>query len=388
MTETDDIAPRRRRRRRRRLWPGFVAVIVLVALDGVLLTGFLTHHGDDDDNQPGAAPRGAIEQASMVAAGPDGTPLITLDAAARARNGITVLTLRPAPQPEEISAFGSVLDPEPLSAVMREAAQARAAQDAAAARLAASHADFKRDAALFKDHQNVSAATRETSEATFHADQAALAAADADFRAATANATQSFGAVLGPDLVNGGALGARLSDGEEFLVSVTLPPDSNAAAAPALADHPPAQAFFVVSATSGVPSAPLRLISPAPRADPRSQGRTLFYAAPAGSGVVPGMTLAVFLPGRLRPAGVVVPENAVVWWQGRAWIYLELSPDHFARYPIPTDQPAPGGGFIVEWPLPFPQLAKATDLRLIGLGASAVFSQEFRSHIQLGDDDP
>jgi len=387
VTEAEGTAPRRRRRRRGRgrLWPGFLALLVLVVVDGVLLAGFLGRHGDDDNDDRPAA-RGAIAAAPTAVPGPEGTPLLVLDDKARAQNGITVITLKPAPQPEEIAAFGNVLDPAPLSALQREAARARAARDAAAARLAASGADFKRNTALYKDHQNVSAATREASEAAFHADQAALATAEADLRAASENAVQSFGAVLGPELINGGALTTRLIASDEFLVSVTLPPDTDDTHARALADHPPAQAFFVVSAASGVPSAPLRLISPAPRVDPKSQGKTLFYVAPAGSGVVPGMTLAVFLPGRLRPAGVVVPENAVVWWQGRAWVYLEISPDHFARHPIPTDQPAPGGGFILEWPLPLPQFANATELRLIGPGASAVFSEEFRSHIQLGDE--
>ena len=48
--------------------------------------------------------------------------------------------------------------------------------------------------------------------------------------------------------------------------------------------------------------------------------------------------------------GVAVPASAVVWWQGRAWIYQRTGASSFTRMTIATDLPAPDGGYIVAAP--------------------------------------
>jgi hypothetical protein len=85
-----------------------------------------------------------------------------------------------------------------------------------------------------------------------------------------------------------------------------------------------------------------------------------------------------FLPTGKAVDGVTIPASAVVWWQDRAWVYRRTEPDKFARVEIATDNPAPGGGYIVSGP---------HDVQIVTGGAQLLLSEEFRSQIQVDEDD-
>jgi hypothetical protein len=46
--------------------------------------------------------------------------------------------------------------------------------------------------------------------------------------------------------------------------------------------------------------------------------------------------------------GVIVPESAAVWWEGRAWIYRQTGATTFARQEISTGDPVSGGWFVTS----------------------------------------
>jgi hypothetical protein len=73
-----------------------------------------------------------------------------------------------------------------------------------------------------------------------------------------------------------------------------------------------------------------------------------------------------------------VPATAIVWWQDRAWIYRRSGPETFTRMTIPTELPAPGGGYIVK------DLPKNAEI--VTRGAQSLLSEEFRAQIQVGQD--
>lgn len=359
--------------RRRRRWAfGLAGVAALALAGGVVALYFANHDADDDE---AAAPK----TAHAAALGPDGTPAIALDAPARTQNDIALLTLKAAPQPVMIAAFGAVLDPAPLAELVQKAAEARAARDEAKARAGAAAAEYRRDQVLFRDQRNVSAQVLEAAAANDRAAAAVLAGREADLRALGDLAAGQWGTVLGPDIVAGGAFALGLARGEEGLVTVALPAEDREMAAPARA-----LAALAPQSSAG-PAAPhleLRLISALPRVDPRAQTPLLLYAAPRASGLLAGMKIAVSLPGATRPAALRVPAQAVLWWQGQAWVYRQIAADRFARAAIATDQPAPEGGFIIADPEP-----GAAPMTIVGRGAAALFSEEFRSQIQLGEGD-
>jgi hypothetical protein len=129
--------------------------------------------------------------------------------------------------------------------------------------------------------------------------------------------------------------------------------------------------------------AEVRYISPATRTDPKIQGFSYFYAAPASSGMLPGMNVRAYLASGQPVDGYVIPSSAVIWWSGHAWVYVRVEEDSFTRREIPTDMSAgrDGGGFVVPvraFPGPQPQI--------VATSAQLLLSEEFRAQIQVGGD--
>jgi hypothetical protein len=181
-----------------------------------------------------------------------------------------------------------------------------------------------------------------------------------------ATARQEWGAALAKALVERDRLIGRLMERKTVLLQVTLPPGVSLAKAPATAD--------VRSAQQGRVTA--RLVSPAPRTDPRIQGESFFYVAPSDAGLLPGMSVVVYLAKEETVAGAVIPRDAVVWWQDRAWVYRRSSPDAFTRVPIGTRHAA-AGGYLV------PELAAGSEI--VTRGAELLLSEEFRAQLRLED---
>src|SRR5262249_29345501 len=110
------------------------------------------------------------------------------------------------------------------------------------------------------------------------------------------------------------------------------------------------------------------------------QGVSFFYNVPASSDLLPGMNVVALLPLDSTIDGVVVPENAIVWWQGRPWIYVKTAPSSFARRPIAVDYPLPEGGY------PNRSLTSVTEI--VVKGAQMLLAEEFRAQVHVGEEGP
>lgn len=187
-------------------------------------------------------------------------------------------------------------------------------------------------------------------------------------RTLAATALQNWGPVIGKALLDGAPLVSRLIERQDFLLQITLPPGVSP-------PEPPRAAS--VQAGDG-PRAEVAFVSPATRTDPKIQGVSYFYLAPAESGVLPGMNVLAHLPVGAAVEGELVPPAAVVWWQDRAWAYRRTGPETFTRVQIPTDLPARGGGYVVK------DLPAGTEV--VTAGAQMLLSEEFRAQIQVGED--
>jgi hypothetical protein len=75
---------------------------------------------------------------------------------------------------------------------------------------------------------------------------------------------------------------------------------------------------------------------------------------------------------------VLVPDSAVVQWEGLAWAYRARSADRFERIRVATDHPA-AGGWIVNGPI------TAGD-SVVVRGAEELLSEEFRARVTVGDE--
>lgn len=365
-------------RRRRRSVGVITAVVAVSSLAALLVWGFLQGRGEataEAQREQPIKPNVEVSSASI------GAPTITLGSDLRRQADVQVRPVTRAPYQRQIEAYGSVVDLQPFTDLSNTIANAKAQLVTAQAKLAASQAAFQRAQTLYKNGQNFSAAQLQAAEATYQSDAASVHAAEIQTQNAAASAYQAWGSVLGQSLTDGTDLAKDLVQHRKVLVQVTLPLGVSL-------PQPPQSASIETSTGQRVS---IDFVSPATRIDPKIQGVSFFYTADAASGALPGMNVIAFLPVGQPAPGIAVPAATVVWLQGRAWVYVQTSPNKFTRREIPTAQPQPGGGYVV--PAIASGSAEATtekglpaDQPLVVSGAQALLSQEFSAQIQVGGD--
>lgn len=268
-------------------------------------------------------PAGA-EPAKAEAAAPAERPkdkALHLPSAKRAAAGITLAKPTEATLAPEVSAYGRVLDPVPLIALVAEVETARAS-------LTASQKELARVQKLFAAGANASAQTVETAEAAAVRDRTALASARARLIA-------NVGHPLA-DTADLGRMVAGLEQGRmlarvDVLASDTVP----AAAKTARVGLLGSSEMFDAD-----------VLGAAPTADPQVQGQGFLvllrdHPFPAGA------ALRATLTGTGAPEKVlVVPRTAVVYHQGSAWVYVLGEEDTFERK-IVTLGRAIGDGVVI-----------------------------------------
>jgi hypothetical protein len=300
----------------------------------------------------------------------EGRTVVRLSAQERARIGIRTEARHSAAHREELQAYGSVLDLARVTDLTNAHAGARAALQTAQARAEVSRSALLRARTL---GQYATTVQVEAAEGTFQTDQAALAAAESQVRTLSATAQQEWGPVIGRAIVERSPVITRLIERTDFLVQVTLPPGESL-------KGPPAAAFAEVPPQSA--RVALAYVSPATRTDPRIQGLSFFYTVSGDSGFLPGMSMLAFLAADRSVTGLSVPEDAVVHWQGGAWVYRGVGPDAFARHRLKADPPMSADSYVVE------DLPGGTEIVLVG--AQALLSEEMKSQLQVSggvDDD-
>jgi hypothetical protein len=334
-----------------------------VGVGALVVWGFLTGRNEAAVE----AEREEPAQAPLRVGVKNGQPVITVDGETQERSGIETEALTATPYQERVRAYGVVVDVARLTALSNNYLTAKTQVQTAQAKLAMSKPAFERAQSLYNDQRAVSQAVVESTQAAFATDQASLAAAEAQVRALAATAYQEWGSVLGESLVEELPMINRLIERQDFLVQITLPPGVTLQAAPPAA---------MIQTGKGA-QATITFVSSATRVDPKIQGLSFFYTAPAESGVLPGMNVLALLPTGKAVAGVTVPASAIVWWQDRAWVYRRAGPDTFTREEITTELPAEGGAYVVKNIPPGREIVTS--------GAQLLLSEEFRAQIQVED---
>jgi hypothetical protein len=297
----------------------------------------------------------------------NGVAILTLSAADQQNSGIETSRPSPSPAQDSVIGYGTVLDAAPLTELSNRYREAESQVQTATARLAVSRGAFERATLLYKDRQNISAAQLQGAEGSFAMDKAALDATRSRLTSVAASARQAWGNVLGAALIDRTPLLTRLIERADYLVRVSLPPGAAVATPPETA----------TARLNGASELQLTFVSPATTIDPRVQGISYLYRAAAEATLLPGLNLEVVLPVESIERGVVVPESAVVWLQGQAWIYQRTDPNTFARREIAPDHPGPDGGYIVTG---LPEGAE-----IVVRGAQMLLSEEFRAQVPIED---
>ena len=356
---------------RKSLWVGISAMVVAA----LLIFAFIQGRAEFAKEKEREAPVKAPSRVSVV----DGESVVTLDKETQTRSGITLMALKPNTYRQEQQAYATVLQIQDLADARNSYATAQAQLDKAQASLDAARQEYQRLDQLHNDDHNVSDKVFQAGLAALRTEEANVRAAQAAVQSSTSSVIQRYGESITSWLAADTPGFKRLLQQQDVLIQVTLP-----ASAPNVA---PAKTIRVQVTENTFVTA--NLISRSPRIDPRIQGVSFFYLASAHM-LVPGMNVLAYLPANTdSPANskvpvnnetraVLVPQSALVWWQGKAWVYVQKDDVRFVRREVPTDQPVENG-FVVHSRL----MPNATIV--IG-GAQMLLSEEFRSQIQVGEE--
>ena len=338
-----------------------IIVVVVVGVGVLLVWGFMAAQkeraAEAERERPIATPlRVSVE---------GGEPIVTLDEKTQAASAVSVTPLQPVSRRERIRAYGTVVVIQDLIDVVHNYESARAQTQKTLASLDVARRGYQRLKGLNGDDRNISDKTLQAAEAVWRGAKADNEAAQIAVKSLANSLQTLWGPVLSKWVLHGGNPAMeRLLAQRDVLVQVTVPGDAPVISAPQDAQ---------VEGTDGK-LVSVRLVSAAPRTDPLIQGVSFYFLAPA-TGLVPGMNVVAWLSHGEPTEGVIIPNAAVVWWQGKAWAYVQKDATRFARRPVPTDNPGEDGWF----------LPGGTTQKLVTSGAQMLFSEEFRTQVHVGD---
>lgn len=292
-------------------WVRLGLIVVAAAVVGALITLAIVHPAakDADDEAPKAPQRVTIE---------NGEPTVSLDAATQQKIGLTTAPVPAAANNEQqVDIFGTVVDVQDLAAIANQIATARGQIEQANAKAQYDRMELARLRTLNADNKNVSDRAVQEAAAAVASDNAAAGSASASMQAALSDATQKFGPAIARSVASQSQLYRDLVSIHQVLIAFAMPAGVSAP-----------QALHI---TSPAPS-DARLLSIAPRVDPRLQRPTFFYVAPAGA-LSAGMNVTARYAAAAggQAVAVVLPPGASVSWQGRTWVYVRRDATHFVR---------------------------------------------------------
>ncbi len=178
-------------------------------------------------------------------------------------------------------------------------------------------------------------------------------------------ARQQWGNIATKWAVDGSPEFQRILDQREVLVQMTMPSGEMFAPAQSISLEIP-----------GAPRTTASFVSTFPRVDPRIQGRSFLYRALAQPNLTPGVNLLAHLSVGNQMQGVIVPTSAIVWSEGKAWVYQQTTPERFTRRSVPSAIPVEKGFFVAKGFSPGD--------RVVTQGAQALLSEELLLHGRAG----
>jgi hypothetical protein len=340
-----------------------LAIIILVGV-AVLLTWVFNRGPQQlalDAHQPDPGSRVSAQV---------GENAILLSALAQKRNGIVIASIKTIVHRENLQAYGVVLHLTALADLRQSYVLAKARVEDALTKLDVSRKEYKRLKILNEDNKNVSDKDLQSSEATWRSAEINLRASQEALPALEGAVRQQWGEVIAKWLFEGSPPFYKLIRQEDFLLQITLPPGARISPVP--------ETVSVQTPDEALVSA--HFVSPSPQTDPRIQGISFFYLTPArGTNLLPGMNVAVSMPAGPQVRGFFIPGSAVVWSQGKAWVYIQNDEALFVRQRISTETPAKKGYFVTK--------GFRRGKRIVVKGAQLLLSEEFRTKTQTGEED-
>lgn len=314
----------------------------------------------DDTNRRDQAKKGPA-QVSVE----DGQTVLTLDTATQNRLGLEVVTLATTVIRQQLTSPAVVLSVQDLATSRNSyvAMQAQLQKSRVAADVA--RKEHTRLKTLFEGNQNISEKLLQSAQGALQASEAEVRAEEQQLNLQESVLRQEWGSVAAKWTVEGSPELKHLLEQREVLVQMTMPSS-------ATFEAPKSISLEMTGGTRTQAS----LVSVFPKVDPRIQGRSFLYLAQAQPGLAPGANLVARLSVGRKMKGLIVPALAVVWSEGKAWIYEQTESDRFTRRSVATDIPAENGFFVTRGISPGD--------RVVSQGAQALLSEELLSSGRVG----
>ena len=328
------------------------AVMAFAAIMMVAVIRYPATTGDEQEEKP------ITSDTAQILRDAAGNVLIAIQPATQKEIGIATEILKPVIKPIEIAAYGSILDPAPLSKLNTDLASAQAALDAASAQ-------YQRTRRLYAEQKNASLRDLQAAQASYLTDGSQRTALEQQLR-------DQWGAEIARmDPHSRSELVSALIDRREAIARVTAPIGE------AIDDLPSTAQIIVL----GHEQQPLtaRKVYRAPTVVPTIQGQTfLVLAATTEFPVSPGAAVSARVPASgTSEQGVIVPRSAIVRYAGNIWVYRALDGKRFVRDEIVPAEITDAGYFVTQKLTPGMQIVVA--------GAQILLSEELKTQIQMGD---
>jgi hypothetical protein len=339
---------------------GSIEILAFSLLTLTLLGGCKNPLDKDDKNHQAQAKKSPAQVSTE-----NGQTVLTLDSPTQSRLGLDVAALIATAARAQATFPAVVLSVQDLTTYRNTYVSAEAQLQKAHVEAEVARKEYTRLKTLFDENQNISEKSLQSAEATLRANEADVRAGEQQLTLQESIARQEWGSVASKWAVERSPELQRILDQTEMLVQMTMPSGIEYGAPRTIALEIP-----------GGTRTEANFVSTFPRVDPRIQGKSFLYLAHARPGLTPGVNLLAHLSVGNPMKGLIVPTSAVVWSEGRAWVYQQTAADRFTRRAVPTDIPMEKGFFVTEGFSPGD--------KLVVQGAQALLSEELLLHGQGG----
>ncbi|MEO7298576.1 MAG: hypothetical protein ABI042_08385 [Verrucomicrobiota bacterium] len=287
---------------------------------------------------------------SKIAKNEKGETILTLDAEAQQRIQIKTAPLIATNATQEIRVYGRVLDPSNLVEMMTEVESTRVTAGT-------SRQELERVKNLA---ENVSAKSLQAGEAAARRDGLATQAAQMKFQLA-------WGKTIS-DRKDLAQFAGTLVSLEQLLIRLELPPGEKLSAVPTSA---------LIASLSGKENLPAQFLELAPKVDEQTQGSAFIFLTDGKSNTLaPGALVTGSLQNGVPTQGYVIPASAIVYHEGKPWIFVRTDAKNFVRRAIDLKF-ATENGWLVSGLSPKNEI--------VVNGAQMLLSEEGKSQLRTGD---
>lgn len=351
-------------------------IIALQALLIITLFWVLVFYGKDEYESYKRGTEEAITSPSLVKE-EHGINVVTLPVAVQQNSDIKTSSLQPSQHLGIITSYGTVMSIDGLidlksryQTAMADASITRASTDS-------QHTEYQRLKTLNADDKNVSDRAVAEAYATVQSYQARITASEATANSIRETMRQQWG-----DVLTQLALKSTTSilKPNEVLLQILLPLN---------APEPTANSMVQINIANTNQSSNITAtyIARSTNTDTSLPGSTYFYRA-TNKALRVGMRVQANYKAaesankndsKKVTNGVIIPNSAVVWYGGKAWVYVKQSTNQFIRKPINTDNEVSDGWFNQS-------ILKGNE-EVVTSGAQLLLSEEFKSEIKNENED-